>query len=159
MLDTVVISGDHVCCNVVFGTLVGVFVFSVMWSELLLTSSICFPLCVRVSESGVCVHISAEDLVWYVRDVLLHVRVLCFVVRGCAVSWRYINGCNCDMFSVVNVYLDHLKFCVVCINGRMYVCCSECNVVSNECNEPLSCLVQLIGTHGGENIYFGCVLI
>ena len=30
---------------------------------------------------------------------------------------------NCDMFTVVNVYLDHLKFCVVCINGRRYVCC------------------------------------
>ena len=39
------------------------------------------------------------------------------------------------MFSVVNVYLDHLKFCVACINGRMYVSCGEYNVVSNECNE------------------------
>ena len=37
------------------------------------------------------------------------------------------------MFSVVNVYLDHLKFCVVCIYGRRYVCCGECNAVSNEC--------------------------
>ena len=43
----------------------------------------------------------------------------------------YINVCNCDMFSVVNVYFDHLKICVVCINGRRYVCCSECNGVSN----------------------------
>ena len=34
MLDTVVISGDDVCCSVMFGTLVGVFVFSVMGSEL-----------------------------------------------------------------------------------------------------------------------------
>ena len=41
-----------------------------------------------------------------------------------------------NMFSVVNVYLDHLKFCVVCIDGPRYVCCSESNVVSNECNEP-----------------------
>ena len=31
------------------------------------------------------------------------------------------------------------------------------NVVSNECNVPTSCLVQPIGTHGGEVIYFGCV--
>ena len=57
---------------------------------------------------------------WYVCDVLyavLYVRVSCFVVRGCAVSRRYINVCNCDLFSVVNVYLDHLKFCVVCINA------------------------------------------
>ena len=30
MLDTVVMSGDDVCCSVVFGTLVGVFVFSVV---------------------------------------------------------------------------------------------------------------------------------
>ena len=30
-----VISGDDVCCSVVLGTLVGVFVFSVMWSELM----------------------------------------------------------------------------------------------------------------------------
>ena len=66
----------------------------------------------------------------------------CFLVRGCAVLRRYVNVCNCDMFSVVNVYLDHLKFCVVCINDQMYVCCSECNVVSDECNEPTSCLVQ-----------------
>ena len=35
MLDTVVISGDDVCCNVVFGTLVGLSVFSVIWSALL----------------------------------------------------------------------------------------------------------------------------
>ena len=48
---------------------------------------------------------------WYVRDVLyavLYVRVSCFVVRGCGVSRRYIDVCYCDMFSVVNVYLDHL---------------------------------------------------
>ena len=55
---------------------------------------------------------------WYVCDVLyavLYVRVSCFVVRGCGVSRRYIDVCYCDMFSVVNVYLDHLRFCVVCI--------------------------------------------
>ena len=39
MLDTVVISGDDVCCNVVFGTL-----FSVMWSELLMPFAISCPL-------------------------------------------------------------------------------------------------------------------
>ena len=46
MLDTVVMSGDDVCCSVVFGTLVGVFVFSVMWSELLMYSMQC---CMSVS--------------------------------------------------------------------------------------------------------------
>ena len=34
------ISGDDVCCSVVFDTLVGVFVFSGMWSELLMTSAV-----------------------------------------------------------------------------------------------------------------------
>ena len=43
MLDTLVISGDDVCCSVVLGTQVGVFVFSVMWSELLMTSAISCP--------------------------------------------------------------------------------------------------------------------
>ena len=37
---------------------------------------------------------------------------------------------NCDMFSVVNVYRDHLK--------------------------STSCLVQPIGMHSGEVMYFGC---
>ena len=73
-------------------------------------------------------------------------------------SKTYIDVCYCDMFSVVNVYLDHLKFCVVCINSRRYVCCSECDVVSNECNEPTSCLGQPIGAHCCEVMYFGCIL-
>ena len=46
------------------------------------------------------------------------------------------------MFRVVNMYLDHLKFCVVCINGQSYVCCCECNVF-NECNEPTPALYNL----------------
>ena len=95
---------------------------------------------------------------WYVRDVLyavLYVCVCCFVVCGCGVSRRYIDVCYCDMFSVVNVYLHHLKFCVMCINSRSYVCYSECDVVSNECNEPTSCLVQPIGAHCCEVMYFG----
>ena len=44
VLDTVMISGDDVCCSVVFGTLVVVFVFSVMWSELLMASAVSSPL-------------------------------------------------------------------------------------------------------------------
>ena len=78
---------------------------------------------------------------WYVPDVLyavLYVRVRCFFSAWMCCSRRYINVCNCNMFSVVYVYLDHLKLCVVYIDGRRYVCCSKCNVVSNECNEPTS---------------------
>ena len=64
MLDTVVISGEDVCCIVVFGTLVGVFGFSVMWSELLMTSAISYPLWSSVYECHKveCVfNISGED--------------------------------------------------------------------------------------------------
>ena len=38
------ISDEYVCCSVVFSTLVGVFVLSVMWPELLMTSAISCPL-------------------------------------------------------------------------------------------------------------------
>ena len=55
------ISGEDVCCGVVFGTLVGVFVFSVMLSELLMTSAISCPL-----WSSVCIYIK-----WSVH---LHLR-------------------------------------------------------------------------------------
>ena len=59
MLDAVVISGDDVCCSVVFGTLVGV--FSVMWSELLMTFAICklsfVVISVQVSEWSVHSHL------------------------------------------------------------------------------------------------------
>ena len=50
MLYTVVISGDDVYCSVVFGTLVGVFVFTVIWSELLMTSAISCSLWSSVYE-------------------------------------------------------------------------------------------------------------
>ena len=48
MLHTVGISGDDVCCSVMFGTLIGV--FSIMWSELLMTSAISCPLWPSVYE-------------------------------------------------------------------------------------------------------------
>ena len=87
---------------------------------------------------------------------VVYVCVCCFVVRGCAVSRRYIDVCYCDMVSVINVYLDHLKFCAVCINGRRNVCCGECYVVSDECDVPTSCLVQPIVAHCCEVVYVGC---
>ena len=42
LLDTVVISGDDICCSVGFGTLVGM--FSAMGSELLMKYAIRCPL-------------------------------------------------------------------------------------------------------------------
>ena len=51
-------------------------------------------------------------------------------MRGCAVSRRYINVCNCNMFSVVNVYLEYMKFCRKC---RRYVC---------SCDDICMCVVH-----------------
>ena len=34
--------------------------------------------------------------------------------------------------------------------------CCECYVVSDECNEPTSCLVQPMAVHSCEVMYFGC---
>ena len=42
---------------------------------------------------------------------------------------------------LVNMYLDHVKLHGMCINGRGYVCCSECYVVPDECDEPTPYLV------------------
>ena len=38
----------------------------------------------------------------------------------------------------------------------MYVSCSKCNIVSNECDDPTPLLVLPIGAHSGEVMYFGC---
>ena len=124
-----------------------------------MTSVICCPLWSSVYQCHKveCAFNSGEECVWCICDMMyavLYVCVSCFVVRGCAVSRRYIDVCNCDMFNVVNVYLDHLKLCVVRINGRRYVCCGERYVVSNDCDEPTSCLVQPIGTHCCEVMFW-----
>ena len=59
MLDTVVISGEDVCCSVVFGTLVGVFVFSVMWSDLRMTDILLLVV--------LCGHQCTSAITWSVR--------------------------------------------------------------------------------------------
>ena len=66
---------------------------------------------------------------------------------GCAVSRRYVDVCYCDMFSVVNVYLDHLKFCVVCVYGRRYVCCGEGAGRESTQFDNLTELVEFLDRH------------
>ena len=70
---------------------------------------------------------------------------------GCAVSRRYVDVCYCDMFSVVNVYLGHLKFCVVCfmVEGMSVVVSAMLSLMSVMspphalCNLSLSTVVKL----------------
>ena len=52
MLDTVLRSGEYVCCGVVFGTLIGVSMYSVIWLALLIISDISCPLCIDVLSRG-----------------------------------------------------------------------------------------------------------
>ena len=55
-----VISGEDVCCSGVFGALVGVFVFSVMWSELLihlLLVDLCGHQCTSAIKCSVRLHL------------------------------------------------------------------------------------------------------
>ena len=81
--------GDDVCCSVVFGTLVGVFVFSVMWSELLMTSAISSPLwssvyeCQRV-ECAFTSPVRTECGMWYdVRFYLISlINQKIFVIKS-----------------------------------------------------------------------------
>ena len=88
MLDTVVMSGDGVCCSVVFGTLVGVFVFSVMWSELQMTSAISCPLwssvyeCQRV-ECAFTSPVRTECGIFVMYLLLLLLCTVCSVVCPC----------------------------------------------------------------------------
>ena len=51
------ISGEDVCCSVVFGTLVGVFVFNVMWFVLLMSSAISCPQCTSAIKWRVRLHL------------------------------------------------------------------------------------------------------
>ena len=60
VLDTVLISGEDVCYSVVFSTLVGVSVFIVIWSELLMTYAIvilCGHQCMSAREWSVRSHL------------------------------------------------------------------------------------------------------
>ena len=76
------ISGEDVCCSVVFGTLVGVFVFSVMWSELLMTSVIYCPLWPSVYECQIvaCAFTSPVRTVCVMRQISQIQTCVCVVV-------------------------------------------------------------------------------
>ena len=71
---------------------------------------------------------------WYVGDVL-NVCVDCFVVGGCAVTRRYVG--NCDMFSVVNVYL--VALCCVYLWSKVCLRYSAMVSLMNVMSPPLSC--------------------
>ena len=52
--------------------------------------------------------------------------------------------CYCDMFSVINVYIDHLKFCVVCIDSRRYVSCVMLSLINVMSPPPALCNLSVL---------------
>ena len=120
MLDTVLRSGEYVCCSVVFGTLIGVSMYSVIWLALLIISDISCLMCIDVlSRGGI-----------YMFGILMSLVLLIST-------------------------MTMLKFCIVCFNGRRYICCSAWYIVPNERDDPIPSHVQPIGKHGGKVMYFG----
>ena len=102
VLATVVISGEDVWCLANWLVCLSLVLCGIHRWHLLLVV--------------LCGHQCTSAIKWSVR---LHLRWgLSVVWLWCAVSRRYIDMCYCNMFSVVNVYLDHLKFWVVCIKAR-----------------------------------------
>ena len=73
----------------------------------------------------------------------------------CCIDRRGIYIFAIVMCFVFNMYIGHLMLCVVCFNGRRYVCCSECYVVFNEYDESTHLFVRPIGARGGKVMYFG----
>ena len=71
----------------------------------------------ELPESGVCVHISGEDGVWYVCDVLNAVVYVCVsshVVRGCDVARRYIKRWECNEEFFYDLHFLASTTCVGC---------------------------------------------
>ena len=86
MLDTVVISGEDICCSVAFGTLVGVSVFSIIWSELLMTSAISCPLWTSVYECQILECAFTSPMRTECGMFVMCCKSVSTVVRRCAVS-------------------------------------------------------------------------
>ena len=56
---------------------------------------------------------------------------------------RYIDVCYCDMFRVVNVYLDNLKFCVLMVEGMSVMVNVMLSLMSVMSPPPALCNLSL----------------
>ena len=55
----------------------------------------------------------------------------------------YIYVCYCDMFSVVNVYLDHMKFYVLIVEGMSVVVNVMLSIMSVMSPPPALCNISV----------------
>ena len=81
-----------------------------------------------------------------VMYAVLYVRVSCFVMRGCAVSRRYINVCNCDVFVVLLMCTLIIRSSVLCV-----LMVEDMSVVMN----VMLCLISLMSP---SYVFWGCLL-
>ena len=84
VVENVVMSGDVACCSVVCGTLVGLSVFSVMCSELLIMSEISCSLWSSVCEYQI-VEWAVTSPVSIESGMLVTCRMRCLCPRCCSV--------------------------------------------------------------------------
>ena len=61
----------------------------------------------------------------------------------------------CLVLLMCTLTIRSYVLCVLMVEGKSFVVNIMLSLMS--VIEPTSCLVQLIGTHGGEVMYFGCV--
>ena len=85
--------------------------------------------------------VRTECGIMFVMYAVLYVHVSCFVVRGCAVS-RMFALVMCFVLLICTLTISSSVLCVLMVED--IVCCSECNVVSDECDEPTTCLCDLL---------------
>ena len=84
---------------------------------------------------------------WYVCDVLyavLYVYVYCFVVRGCAVSRRYIDVCYCDMFIQYTLTIFSSVSCILMVEGMSVVVNVMLSLTSVMSPPPALCNLSLL---------------
>ena len=83
------------------------------------------------------------------------------VISGDDVSCSVMFGTLFGVFSVMWSEFLMTMYCMqCCMSVSAVLLCVDVlsgGGLSNECDEPTSCLVQPIGAHGGEVMYFGCV--
>ena len=81
-------------------------------------------------------HITCEQTIQSVRDVILYSLIYLCLMLSCDVLWWYVQIGNSDVF--VDVDSDHLQFCIVCVDACGYVKVCKCDAVRNVSEQSLS---------------------
>ena len=150
MFDTVGISSEEVCCSVGFGTLVGVFVFSIMWSELLMSSAISCPLWSSVYTYQRVAYVLTSPVrtgcgvfVMYYMQCCMSISAVLYCVdvmsRGCTYMFAIVV---CLVLLMCTLGISCSVWCVLMGKGMSVVVIVMLSQISVMSPPP-------VGTHGG----------